>query len=86
MRFQPNMGRILAAAADNYVSLLDVETQVCRLKLQVGFEISLNSHILQIKFWKRRFPSGFICVILGQYIFGLNVVGSFVVLGQMIAR
>ncbi|XP_019057600.1 PREDICTED: transcriptional corepressor LEUNIG-like [Tarenaya hassleriana] len=34
MRFQPGAGRILAAAADNYVSILDVETQVCRRKLQ----------------------------------------------------
>ncbi|KAH7572338.1 hypothetical protein JRO89_XS04G0240000 [Xanthoceras sorbifolium] len=34
MRFQPRLGRLLAAAADNFVSILDVETQVCRLKLQ----------------------------------------------------
>ncbi|GAV88715.1 WD40 domain-containing protein/LisH domain-containing protein [Cephalotus follicularis] len=34
LRFQPRLGRILAAAADNVVSLLDVETQVCRVKLQ----------------------------------------------------
>ncbi|XP_065850802.1 transcriptional corepressor LEUNIG-like isoform X2 [Euphorbia lathyris] len=33
-RFQPRHGRILAAAAENLVSILDVETQVCRLKLQ----------------------------------------------------
>lgn len=37
MRFQPSHGRILAAAADNIVSILDVEKQVCRLKLQVFF-------------------------------------------------
>ena len=35
MRFQPGFGRMLAAAADNYVSILDIDTQVCRLKLQV---------------------------------------------------
>ncbi|KAF3441959.1 hypothetical protein FNV43_RR15875 [Rhamnella rubrinervis] len=34
MRFQPCFGRMLAAAADNYVSILDIDTQVCRLKLQ----------------------------------------------------
>ncbi|XP_010541889.1 PREDICTED: transcriptional corepressor LEUNIG-like isoform X2 [Tarenaya hassleriana] len=34
MRFQPGAGRMLAAAADNYASILDVETQVCRCKLQ----------------------------------------------------
>ncbi|OMO57960.1 Regulator of chromosome condensation, RCC1 [Corchorus olitorius] len=34
MRFQPRLGRFLAAAADNYVSILDVEAQVCRAKLQ----------------------------------------------------
>ncbi|XP_021606125.2 transcriptional corepressor LEUNIG isoform X2 [Manihot esculenta] len=33
-RFQPHLGRVLAAAAENVVSILDVETQVCRLKLQ----------------------------------------------------
>lgn len=38
MRFQPTFGKILAAAADNSVSLLDVETHVCRLKLQVDDE------------------------------------------------
>lgn len=36
MRFQPRLGRILAAASENFVSLLDVETQVCRRKLQVS--------------------------------------------------
>ncbi|CAL2275080.1 unnamed protein product [Prunus armeniaca] len=34
MRFQPNAGRNLAAAADNFVSILDVETQACMRKLQ----------------------------------------------------
>ncbi|XP_021597101.1 transcriptional corepressor LEUNIG isoform X2 [Manihot esculenta] len=33
-RFQPHLGRIIAAAAENVVSILDVETKVCRLKLQ----------------------------------------------------
>lgn len=35
-RFQPRFGRIIAAAAGNSVSLLDVDTLVCRLKLQVS--------------------------------------------------
>ncbi|ONI34246.1 hypothetical protein PRUPE_1G470800 [Prunus persica] len=34
MRFQPHHGRFLAAAADNAVSILDVETQACRHSLQ----------------------------------------------------
>ncbi|XP_022144857.1 transcriptional corepressor LEUNIG-like isoform X2 [Momordica charantia] len=34
LRFQPNNGRIIAAAVGNAVSIIDVETQVCRLKLQ----------------------------------------------------
>ncbi|KAJ7956617.1 Transcriptional corepressor LEUNIG [Quillaja saponaria] len=34
MRFQPCLGRLLAAAVDNLVSILDVETLVCKLKLQ----------------------------------------------------
>ncbi|KAF8393301.1 hypothetical protein HHK36_021542 [Tetracentron sinense] len=34
MRFQPCIGRYLAAAAENVVSILDVETQVCRHSLQ----------------------------------------------------
>lgn len=36
MRFQPHHGRYLAAAAENVVSILDVETQVCHLSLQVS--------------------------------------------------
>ncbi|PSS19306.1 Transcriptional corepressor LEUNIG like [Actinidia chinensis var. chinensis] len=35
VRFQPRLGRYLAAAADNVVSILDVETQACRHSLQV---------------------------------------------------
>ncbi|KAG1346226.1 putative Transcriptional corepressor LEUNIG [Cocos nucifera] len=34
MRFQPRQGRYLAAAADNAISILDVETQACRHLLQ----------------------------------------------------
>ncbi|KAK1392116.1 hypothetical protein POM88_011172 [Heracleum sosnowskyi] len=34
MRFQPRQGRVLAAAADNVVSILDVETQACRHSLK----------------------------------------------------
>ncbi|KAF5743283.1 Transcriptional corepressor LEUNIG -like protein [Tripterygium wilfordii] len=37
MRFQPRLGRYLAAAAENVISILDVETQACRLSLQVSF-------------------------------------------------
>jgi hypothetical protein len=40
MRFQPRLGRILAAASENFVSIIDVENQVCRLKLQVGCRLS----------------------------------------------
>lgn len=39
MRFQPRLGGFLAAASENVVSLLDVESQVCRQKLQVGYDI-----------------------------------------------
>ncbi|KAF8036561.1 hypothetical protein BT93_C2319 [Corymbia citriodora subsp. variegata] len=42
MRFQPQVGRFLAAAAENVVSILDVETQVCRMKLQ-GHEGTVNT-------------------------------------------
>ncbi|GAB4854151.1 hypothetical protein Ancab_022736 [Ancistrocladus abbreviatus] len=34
MRFQPRHGRYLAAAAENVISILDVETQVCNRRLQ----------------------------------------------------
>ncbi|XP_041007559.1 transcriptional corepressor LEUNIG-like isoform X1 [Juglans microcarpa x Juglans regia] len=34
VRFQPRLGRLLAAASEKFVSVLDVETQLCRLKLQ----------------------------------------------------
>ncbi|XP_052206576.1 transcriptional corepressor LEUNIG-like [Diospyros lotus] len=34
VRFQPRLGRYLAAAAENVVSILDVETQACRHSLQ----------------------------------------------------
>ncbi|XP_047173130.1 transcriptional corepressor LEUNIG-like [Vigna umbellata] len=34
MRFQPCLGRLLAAAVDDFVSIFDVETLGCRLKLQ----------------------------------------------------
>ncbi|XP_071722577.1 transcriptional corepressor LEUNIG-like, partial [Rutidosis leptorrhynchoides] len=34
IRFQTRIGKILAASTENVVSLLDVETQVCRIKLQ----------------------------------------------------
>lgn len=34
MRFQPRLGRFLAAAAENVVSIFDVETRICRHTLQ----------------------------------------------------
>ncbi|KAL0924283.1 hypothetical protein M5K25_005099 [Dendrobium thyrsiflorum] len=34
MRFQPHLGRYLAAASENKVSIFDVETQACRHSLQ----------------------------------------------------
>jgi len=34
MRFQPRLGRYLAAAAENIVSIFDVETQACRYSLK----------------------------------------------------
>ncbi|OIW03074.1 hypothetical protein TanjilG_19354 [Lupinus angustifolius] len=34
VRFQPRLGRCLAAAAENIVSILDVETQACRYSLK----------------------------------------------------
>lgn len=37
MRFQPRLGHYLAAAAENVVSILDVEGQTCLHSLQVGF-------------------------------------------------
>ncbi|XP_039064762.1 transcriptional corepressor LEUNIG-like isoform X4 [Hibiscus syriacus] len=42
IRFQPRVGRFLAAAIDNSVSLLDVEAQVCRAKLQ-GHKSTVHS-------------------------------------------
>ncbi|XP_058724833.1 transcriptional corepressor LEUNIG-like isoform X2 [Vicia villosa] len=42
MRFQPRLGRYLAAAAENVVSILDVETQACRYSLK-GHTKSIHS-------------------------------------------
>lgn len=42
MRFQPRLGRNFAAATDNFVSIFDVETQACRLKLQVSCELPIK--------------------------------------------
>ncbi|GAU15151.1 hypothetical protein TSUD_08890 [Trifolium subterraneum] len=42
MRFQPRLGRFLAAAAENVVSILDVETQACRYSLK-GHTKSIHS-------------------------------------------
>lgn len=41
MRFQPRTGRCLAAAAENVVSILDVETQACLHQLQVAHQLLL---------------------------------------------
>ena len=35
VRFQPRLGRYLAAAAENVVSILDAESQACRHILKV---------------------------------------------------
>jgi hypothetical protein len=35
IRFQPRQGRLLAAAAENVVSILDVESETCLHSLQV---------------------------------------------------
>jgi hypothetical protein len=43
MRFQPRLGKYLAAAAENVVSILDVETQACRYSLKVGLKGILMS-------------------------------------------
>ena len=37
MRFQPRQGRLLAAAAENVVSIYDVESETCVHTLQVFF-------------------------------------------------
>jgi hypothetical protein len=42
MRFQPRAGKYLAAAAENVVSILDVETQACRHSLQVSLMFPLT--------------------------------------------
>ncbi|KAL0559444.1 hypothetical protein IC582_004055 [Cucumis melo] len=42
LRFQPNNGRMLAAAAGKVVSIIDIETQVCRLKVQ-GHKKNIHS-------------------------------------------
>ena len=52
MRFQPRAGRLLAVAAENLVSILDVETQVCRLKLQVGCRPFVDSFLFFGYAWK----------------------------------
>lgn len=36
VRFQPHLGRYLAAAAENVVSILDAETQTCQHLLKVS--------------------------------------------------
>lgn len=37
MRFQPRQGRLLAAAAENVVSIFDVDSEMCVHTLQVYF-------------------------------------------------
>lgn len=46
VRFQPRLGKYLAAAAENVVSILDVETQVCRQSLQVGFLVPFRVEVI----------------------------------------
>ncbi|XAR69340.1 hypothetical protein NMG60_11000886 [Bertholletia excelsa] len=43
VRFQPLLGRYLAAATDNVVSILDVETQACLHSLQQGHSEVVHS-------------------------------------------
>lgn len=42
MRFQPRVGRLLAAAAENVVSIFDVETETCIHSLQVCADLFLD--------------------------------------------
>lgn len=51
VRFQPHFGRYLAAAAENVVSILDVETQACRHSLQVGYSWLMYWKSLRWMFW-----------------------------------
>jgi hypothetical protein len=48
MRFQPRLGKYLAAAAENVVSILDVETQACRYSLKVWFKRNSNVSLLDL--------------------------------------
>lgn len=41
IRFQPRLGKYLAAAEDYAVSVLDVETQACLHLLQVSLKFSV---------------------------------------------
>lgn len=50
LRFQPRLGRYLAAAADNVVSIFDVETQARRQTLQVEFLLTF-SFLLGVVKW-----------------------------------
>lgn len=48
VRFQPRHGRYLAAAAENIVSILDVETQACRHSLQVLFYLLFFNNLIYV--------------------------------------
>lgn len=43
MRFEPGLGTLLAAAADNFVSIIDVDRKLCRFKLQVCSVLPIDS-------------------------------------------
>lgn len=43
MRFQPRQGRLLAAAAENVVSIYDVESETCVHTLQVFFFLQFSA-------------------------------------------
>jgi hypothetical protein len=45
IRFQPRQGRLLAAAAENVVSILDVESETCVHSLQVRNEESNQNKV-----------------------------------------
>lgn len=45
VRFQPGLGKVLAAAVNNLILMFDTETLSCRFKLQVSCELCLHLHL-----------------------------------------
>ncbi|CAJ1944384.1 unnamed protein product [Sphenostylis stenocarpa] len=60
VRFQPCFGRLVAAAVDNFVSIFDVETLGCRLKLQQVFSGERNRDNILLKGWPGAQGSSFL--------------------------